>query len=123
MRGVRVTRSIVMLPTITIGLRVSLMRQPSKIYSGASATAPSPNKKATNISTSKTVALRGAPANSCHTNTPQHAETIVAPWPMLYETAGPTRCAPEARKFATPPVHQIAPPSVPARCQPNGAFQ
>ena len=44
---------------------------------------PSPTRKHTNISTKNIVALRDAPANSCHTKTPQHADTIVAPCPML----------------------------------------
>lgn len=61
------------------------------------------------------------PANSRQTKTPHAAETIVAPCPMEYETAGPTKCVREATKLKIAPVHQITPPRMPQRCQIFGA--
>jgi hypothetical protein len=51
----------------------------------------------------------GALANSFQTKTPQTADTIVAPWPIAYETAGPIICAWDATKLKTVPVHQMSP--------------
>src|SRR5215471_16562520 len=59
--------------------------------------------------------------NSCHTNTPHKAETMVAPCPIEYEIAGPTKWTRDAARLSMAPVTQIAPPKAPARCQPPGA--
>jgi hypothetical protein len=59
--------------------------------------------------------------NSLQTKTPQNAEIIVAPWPMEYEIAGPTKWTVDAAKLRVAPVTQIAPPRIPARCQEKGA--
>src|SRR5882757_7011798 len=83
---------------------------------GASAMALSPQIKRINIQIRNALARAGAVANSFQLKTPQAAEIIVAPWPIEYETAGPTMCAREATKLKIAPVHQIAPPSVPQRC-------
>ena len=45
----------------------------------------------------------GALANSFQIKTPQTADTIVAPWPIAYETAGPIICAWDATKLNTFP--------------------
>ena len=58
----------------------------------------------------------GALANSFQMKTPQTADTIVAPWPIAYETAGPIICACDATKLNTVPVHQMSPPMTPQKC-------
>src|SRR5271168_2726945 len=87
---------------------------------GARATAARPTTKNKNMIGMSFRALAGALANSFQTNTPQIAETIVAPWPIAYEMAGPMICAWDATKFKTAPVHQMAPPRIPQKCQRPG---
>ena len=82
MAGVRATRSMLMLPTTTIGFVCGHVMSSCVSTSGASAIAPSPSRKKMNMKTRSIFAERGAPANSRQTKTPQHAETMVAPWPM-----------------------------------------
>ena len=72
--------------------------------------------KQLNIKGSKRLDCGGAFANSCQMKTPQIADTIVAPCPIAYDTAGPTNCACEATKLSTVPVHQMAPPTIPHPC-------
>src|ERR1700743_2654421 len=84
--------------------------------------AVSPHKKKRNIQQSSISARLGAVANSRQTKTPQAAEIIVAPWPMEYETAGPTMLARDATKLKAAPVHQIIPPAMPQRCHAPRAF-
>jgi len=88
---------------------------------GAMAIATKPAIKHTNIAMRRFRTCWVGARNSRHTNTPQNAETIVAPCPMEYEIAGPTKLTREAAKFKVAPVTQIAPPSTPARCQRAGA--
>lgn len=85
--------------------------------------AVSPHRKKINIHTRNILDRCDAPANSRHTKTPHAAEIMVAPCPIEYEIAGPTICAREATKLSTAPVHQIAPPATPHRCQEPRAFQ
>ena len=54
------------------------------------AMALNPQRKKMNIHVRKSFDLDGAFSNSRQTKTPQQAEIIVAPWPMEYDTAGPT---------------------------------
>src|SRR6267143_1063804 len=69
---------------------------------GARATAAKPTRKNPNMRGMSFRALAGALANSFQTNTPQIAETIVAPCPMAYEFAGTAQMAtPMAKKKAT----------------------
>src|ERR1700753_1566323 len=77
--------------------------------------APRPARKNKNIHGRRRREAAGDFANSRHTNTPQIAETMVAPCPIAYDTAGPTRLAFEATKLATAPVHQITPPTTPQK--------
>src|ERR1700689_1249211 len=84
---------------------------------GATAIAVSPDKKKKNIQAKVVLDRDGAWANSFHAKTPQHAETMVAPCPIEYNTAGPTMCARDATKFASAPVHHTPPPTIPHRCQ------
>src|SRR6266404_9463694 len=67
---------------------------------GARATAAKPTRKKPNMRGMSFRALAGAVANSFQTNTPQIAETMVAPCPMAYEIAGPIIWAWEATKFS-----------------------
>ena len=83
------------------------------MMSGAIAIAPSPVKKKKNIQGINLREPAGADENSRQTTTPQKAETIVAPCPMAYDTAGPTNSALEATKLATAPVDQMTLPRVP----------
>lgn len=85
--------------------------------------AVSPHRKNTNIHARAALERAGANANSFQIKTPQQAEIIVAPWPMEYDTAGPTMCACDATKFIIAPVHHTAPPRRPHRCQLPGAYQ
>lgn len=85
--------------------------------------AVSPHRKNTNIQARAALERAGADANSFQIKTPQQAEIIVAPWPMEYDTAGPTMCACDATKFIIAPVHHTAPPRTPHRCQLPGACQ
>src|SRR6266702_1054085 len=123
------TKSVLMLPTTTIGFCADNAIPPVKTMnagyekSGAHATAVSPLRNKINIHARQIFERAGASANSCQTKTPQHAEIMVAPCPMEYETAGPTICACEATKFAIAPVHKSAPPTIPQRCHKPGARQ
>src|ERR1035437_343453 len=91
--------------------------------SGATAIAVRPHRKKTNIQARNAFDRDDASVNSFQIKTPQHAEIMVAPWPIEYDTAGPTMCACDATKFAIAPVHQIAPPTTPHKCQLPGACQ
>src|SRR5579862_3866182 len=82
-----------------------------------------PKRKSTNIQKRYVLDCEEAEENSRQTKTPQPAEIIVAPWPIEYETAGPTMCARDATKLKTAPVHQMMPPRVPQRCQLSGAAE
>jgi hypothetical protein len=77
-----------MLPTTTIGfceVNAFLLKRTMKgCYekSGAQATAVRPQRKKMNIHLRLFFERAGAALNSCQTNTPQHAEIMVAPCPM-----------------------------------------
>src|ERR1700722_7832803 len=85
---VTATRSVLMLPTTTIGfcadneflLKISMKGCYEKI--GAQAIAVKPPRKKINIHFRLVFEGAGAALNSCQTNTPQQAEIIVAPCPM-----------------------------------------
>src|SRR5882757_734223 len=85
---VTATKSVLMLPTTTIGfcadnvflLKIMMKGCYGKI--GAQATAVRPHRKKTNIHLRLVFERAGAALNSCQTNTPQQAEIMVAPCPM-----------------------------------------
>ncbi len=67
--------------------------------------------KRANINTINRFVPRGASLNSFHTNTPQSAATMVAPWPNPYEMANPA--CPEAMMLNIMPIPQMMPPKTP----------
>src|SRR5882757_9792796 len=85
---VTATRSVLMLPTTIIGFCADnaflLKRTMKGCYEkiGAHAIAVSPHRKKMNIHFRLFFERAGAALNSCQTNTPQHAEIMVAPCPM-----------------------------------------
>jgi len=93
------------------------------LKTGLNATMARPATNNMNIQGNNRLEDRGASRNSFHTKTPHRAETIVAPWPIAYEAAGPTRLTCDDTKLKTAPVHQIAPPSVAHKCQRKGALR
>ena len=52
----------------------------------------------------------GAPANSRHTKIPQHAATMGALWPILYDTASDISL--ELTRLTTVPVVHTKPPKI-----------
>src|SRR4051794_11419443 len=122
MRSVLATRSRLILPTTTMGFCMNF--DPNyQATMGAIAIDISPTKKKMNIAGINFRDSGGALANSFQMNTPQTAETIVAPCPIAYDTAGPTICAWDATKLKTIPVHQISPPTTPQKCHTDRALK